>query len=226
MRINGSISSLLRRSGRAAFGRGEISECASASPATPGFALLSTSSLSSARAGIVAATQLGQTGSQSENGTRTPLWLWAGATILPFALTSSVAMCEPNDEARPDVDSKAWSVLGLDSKQKIFFKYEKRIRDKSTLEKVFDYFASVEKEGVRYMVASDLLNAIVATFPSSQSNQERAGSLDGECLPCAGCLDTCMLHVWPHAQQLHERGVHSTSTGHIRTRSIRSIFTE
>ncbi len=60
--------------------------------------------------------------------------------------------------------------------------YEKRIRDNSTLEKIFDYFSNEEKDGVKYLSPLDLLSAIVPTYPPSQSTQERSGSLDGACM--------------------------------------------
>lgn len=101
--------------------------------------------------------------------------------------------------------------------------YEKRIRDFSGLEKVFDYFSSAEKvacdksghvgvgmllgegapaslclwcvcamqDGVKCMTPQDLLAAIVPTYPSSQSDLERAGSLDGE-------TQTCVHDCQPH----------------------------
>jgi hypothetical protein len=64
-------------------------------------------------------------------------------------------------------------------RQRIFFKYEKRIRELSSLEKVFEYFATQEEEGVKYMTKDDLARSLVPTYPPSDSSIERAGSLDG-----------------------------------------------
>ncbi len=38
---------------------------------------------------------------------------------------------------------EGWHLLDLNSRRKVFFKYEKRIRDLSPPDKVFDYFASI-----------------------------------------------------------------------------------
>lgn len=54
-------------------------------------------------------------------------------------------------------------------------------RDKSSLEKVFDYFSSSQDEnGMKTMLPQDLLQAIVPTFPASKSTDIRAGYLEGE----------------------------------------------
>ncbi|KAG1657849.1 hypothetical protein FOA52_002028 [Chlamydomonas sp. UWO 241] len=67
------------------------------------------------------------------------------------------------------------------SQSRVFFNYEKRIRDKSSLDKVFDYFSSSKDEhGIKTMLPQDLLQAIVPTFPPSKSDTIRAGYLDGE----------------------------------------------
>ena len=58
--------------------------------------------------------------------------------------------------------------------------YEKRIRDKSPLDKVYDYFSSVEKDKMKYMHDVDLLRAVVPTYPPIESRTVRTGSLDGE----------------------------------------------
>ncbi|KAJ9523981.1 hypothetical protein QJQ45_022371, partial [Haematococcus lacustris] len=64
--------------------------------------------------------------------------------------------------------------------------YEKRMRENSSLERVFEYFAQHEKDGVRHMTATDMLAALVCTYPASQSLQDRAGSLAGEPAPISG----------------------------------------
>ncbi|GFH12065.1 hypothetical protein HaLaN_07692 [Haematococcus lacustris] len=40
-------------------------------------------------------------------------------------------------------------------------KYEKRMRENSSLEKVFEYFAQHEKDGVRHMTATDMWALLV-----------------------------------------------------------------
>lgn len=101
-------------------------------------------------------------------------------------------------------------LLPLHMRRRIFFKYEKRIREMSSLEKVFDYFASVvapeptlstapaaaasssaetaaaaaapaeQQQLARHMTARDLVRAVVPTYPPIHSDVERAGRLPGE----------------------------------------------
>ncbi|KXZ48149.1 hypothetical protein GPECTOR_30g245 [Gonium pectorale] len=71
-------------------------------------------------------------------------------------------------------------MLPLGTRQRIFFKYEKRVRDKSTLDKVFEYFSSIEKDKLKFLSPVDLLRAVVPTYPPSESSIDRSGSLDGE----------------------------------------------
>lgn len=53
-------------------------------------------------------------------------------------------------------------------------------RDLSTLEKIFEYFATNEKDGQKAMNAQDVVRALVPTYPPVGSTVERAGFLDGE----------------------------------------------
>ena len=55
-------------------------------------------------------------------------------------------------------------------------------RDLSPLERVFEYFATQEREGVKHMLPSDLLRALVPTYPPVWSSSERAGNFDGGCI--------------------------------------------
>ena len=60
-------------------------------------------------------------------------------------------------------------------------RYENRLRDLSTLEKVYDYFATnVDANGRKAMDVRDCVRAVAPTFPASGSAAERAGFLDGE----------------------------------------------
>ncbi|XP_021769392.1 calcium uptake protein, mitochondrial-like [Chenopodium quinoa] len=69
-------------------------------------------------------------------------------------------------------------------RRKVFFKYEKRIRMRSPPEKVFEYFASVQRpEGEILMTPADLMRAVVPVFPPSESGLVRDGSLSGERCP-------------------------------------------
>ncbi|EFJ50876.1 hypothetical protein VOLCADRAFT_103668 [Volvox carteri f. nagariensis] len=71
-------------------------------------------------------------------------------------------------------------LLPLDVRQRIFFKYEKRIRDQSSLGKIFEYFSSQEKDGQEFLTPVDMLCAVVPTYPPSASTLDRLGNLDGE----------------------------------------------
>ncbi|KAL6758001.1 hypothetical protein V8C86DRAFT_2609507, partial [Haematococcus lacustris] len=141
--------------------------------------------------------------SERDNGRR--IGCWAGAAAGVVLLTSGLSLADstkrphqtpfdPNntpsaahhDHQVAGMQSRRWSLLGLEQRRKIFFKYEKRMRENSSLEKVFEYFAQHEKDGVRHMTATDMLAALVCTYPASQSLQDRAGSLAGEPAPISG----------------------------------------
>lgn len=54
------------------------------------------------------------------------------------------------------------------------------MRDKSSRDKVFEYFASVtDKDGNKFMQLPDLLRAVLPTYPPSTTDIERGGSLAG-----------------------------------------------
>lgn len=65
-------------------------------------------------------------------------------------------------------------------KQDVFFSYERRLRTFSPPEKVFDYFASVHKDGRTYMTLSDLVRSLLPLHPAVGSDDTRAGKLHGE----------------------------------------------
>eukprot|EP00882_Tetradesmus_deserticola_P020479 GHRQ01022126.1.p1 GENE.GHRQ01022126.1~~GHRQ01022126.1.p1 ORF type:complete len:497 (+),score=187.27 GHRQ01022126.1:565-2055(+) len=71
-------------------------------------------------------------------------------------------------------------LLPLSMRQRIFFKYEKRIRDLSSLEKIYDYFATHEHGSTKVMTSQDVVRALVPTYPPVGSKVERAGFLNGE----------------------------------------------
>ena len=45
------------------------------------------------------------------------------------------------------ITSQGWNLLSDGMRRRTFFKYEKRVRDLSPPDKVFEYFASEEREG-------------------------------------------------------------------------------
>ncbi|KAJ0090861.1 hypothetical protein Patl1_12512 [Pistacia atlantica] len=82
-------------------------------------------------------------------------------------------------------DYSSTFLFGEAFRRKIFFNYEKRIRLRSSPEKVFEYFASVRSppEGELLMTPADLMRAVVPVFPPSESNYVRDGYLRGERSP-------------------------------------------
>ncbi|PRW57749.1 calcium uptake mitochondrial-like [Chlorella sorokiniana] len=73
--------------------------------------------------------------------------------------------------------------MSLDQRRRMFFKYEKRIRELSPPEKVFEYFASQRDGKVFTMTAGDMMRSVVPVFPPEGSEVVRAGSLPGEPSP-------------------------------------------
>jgi calcium uptake protein 1, mitochondrial len=67
----------------------------------------------------------------------------------------------------------------------MFFKYEKRLREYSTPEKVFEYFATNGRPHVEglFMTASDMMRSVTSLYPSDDSEIIRGGNLPGEPLP-------------------------------------------
>jgi Ca2+-binding EF-hand superfamily protein len=65
-------------------------------------------------------------------------------------------------------------------KQDVFFSYERRLRAFSPPEKVFDYFASIHRDGNTYMTLSDLVRSLLPLHPAVGSGEMRAGKLHGE----------------------------------------------
>ncbi|XP_057849679.1 calcium uptake protein, mitochondrial [Cryptomeria japonica] len=95
-----------------------------------------------------------------------------------------VADCASNEFAdKPSASKKRATgyVLRDSYRQRVFFKYEKRIRMRSSPEKVFEYFASIQgPDGEFLMTPADLMRAVVPVFPPSGSDIIRDGSLRGE----------------------------------------------
>ncbi len=61
-------------------------------------------------------------------------------------VAATLALPQAADMKGDELDeSSHWQILGLTSRRRVFFKYEKRIRELSAPDKVFDYFASVSQ---------------------------------------------------------------------------------
>jgi calcium uptake protein 1, mitochondrial len=121
---------------------------------------------------------------------------WAPVAAGLFAATglTSLAICDATPPPSTDVQIQASTSLDLvkdptqgflldSSKKRYFFKYEKRLREFSTHEKMFEYFSSLEVDGKRCMTASDILRALLAVYPPDGAAWIRSGSLAGEARP-------------------------------------------
>jgi len=94
---------------------------------------------------------------------------------LSAAAMVGVASCE---EAK---DSKPAMFLDQTLRQSFFFMYEKRLRQFSPPEKVFEYFASVTcPDGTKAMMPVDLMRACVPVFAPTGSDNVKQGGLAGE----------------------------------------------
>ncbi|THU50658.1 hypothetical protein C4D60_Mb06t22600 [Musa balbisiana] len=121
-------------------------------------------------------------------GSAIGLWMLTSVSSFPdsslsFA-DSNLERSEPEhpiatDDAKMEKKSK---FLFADSyRRRVFFKYEKRIRMRSSPEKIFEYFASSKNpEGEVCMTPADLMRAVVPVFPPSDSDIVRDGYLRGE----------------------------------------------
>lgn len=125
-------------------------------------------------------------------------WVWslssssssfsAPSAISSFAdWTATKTMMEKDDnppEHAPLRDKQTKYLFRDSYRRRVFFNYEKRMRMRSSPEKVFEYFASVRSpEGEVFMTPADLMRAIVPVFPPSNSNIVREGCLRGEKFP-------------------------------------------
>jgi hypothetical protein len=83
--------------------------------------------------------------------------------------------------AAPSRPPQAWAMLSLDQRRRQFFKYEKRVRELSPPEKVFEYFASGgDARGGFVMSAGDIMRSVVPVYPPLGSDIVRSGRLPGE----------------------------------------------
>lgn len=97
-------------------------------------------------------------------------------------MCAPVALADGKPRLTSDgVEASNRKLLSLDTRRRIFFKYERRIRDMSTLVKTYEYFATqTDATGAKAMDVRDVVRAVVPTYPASDTNVERAGFLDGE----------------------------------------------
>lgn len=76
---------------------------------------------------------------------------------------------------------QAWGVISLEQRRRHFFTYEKRVREMSSAEKSFEYFASLGDMHKGFtMTAGDVMRSVVPVFPPQGSDIVRAGRLPGE----------------------------------------------
>lgn len=117
---------------------------------------------------------------------RSGRWVTAVATLMGgvFSL-GSVAWSEGSEHPPPPHhDAKGWYMMSLNQRRRSFFSYEKRIREFSPPEKVFEYFASQGSIRSGYqMTAGDMMRSVVPVYPPERSDIIRAGSLPGEPSP-------------------------------------------
>ena len=74
--------------------------------------------------------------------------------------------------------------MSLEQRRRQFFKYEKRIRELSSPEKVFEYFSTLGDHNRGFtMTPSDIMRSVVPVYPPEGSDIIRAGSLPGEPSP-------------------------------------------
>ncbi|CAL8172680.1 unnamed protein product [Prunus armeniaca] len=120
-------------------------------------------------------------------GTSIGFSYWSSSYLDPNSFVSFADNCpkEATAWAIGDDQNKAqFSLFGDSYRRRVFFMYEKRIRDQSPPEKVFEYFASVKNPaGEAFMTPADLMRAVVPVFPPSESTRVREGSLRGEKVP-------------------------------------------
>ncbi|DBB15580.1 TPA: hypothetical protein ACH3X3_003794 [Trebouxia sp. C0006] len=111
-------------------------------------------------------------------------YLQSAAVVAAAAAAGCVGTARADEVATIHPEAKSWQILPLSTRQRTFFKYEKRIRDLSGPDKIFEYFATETKEdGSRFMKPENLLSSLVAIYPPEGSSVERAGYLPGERAP-------------------------------------------
>ncbi|XP_065013671.1 calcium uptake protein, mitochondrial-like isoform X1 [Musa acuminata AAA Group] len=121
-------------------------------------------------------------------GSAIGLWMLTSVSSFPdsslsFA-DSNLERSEPEHPIATDdskMEKKSKFLFADSYRRRVFFKYEKRIRLRSSPEKIFEYFASSKNpEGEVCMTPADLMRAVVPVFPPSDSDIVRDGYLRGE----------------------------------------------
>lgn len=106
------------------------------------------------------------------------------------------------ETAQPPKSSDS-HLIPLAKRQRLFFAYEKRMRERTELEKIFTYFSTHSTSDMRrdiastHMLPSDLLRALVATYPASRSSDERGGWMPGE----RKAVQTLTTHANAHSRR-------------------------
>lgn len=109
-------------------------------------------------------------------------WRWgngafavAATVAVSAAALTGFASCEEAEKDSPTM------FLDKTMRQSFFFMYEKRLRQFSQPEKVFEYFSSVTTPGgAKAMMPSDLMRASVPVFSPMGSDNIKQGHLGGE----------------------------------------------
>ena len=88
-------------------------------------------------------------------------------------------------------------MLSIDHRRRAFFKYEKRIRELSPPEKIFEYFASQGDTKTGFlMTPCDMMRSVVPVFPPEGSEIVRAGALPGEPSPRVPQQDSAVFRAF------------------------------
>jgi hypothetical protein len=96
----------------------------------------------------------------------------AAAAAMATSAAADARQTEPSNQPAAsaaeasDGVSAGGKLISLATRQRIFFKYEKRIRDLSSLEKIYDYFATHEKDGMKAMTSQDVVSWHSAAGPN------------------------------------------------------------
>lgn len=124
-----------------------------------------------------------------------PVYRWPGGPAVAALLGASllgggVAAAEAAEaDAAAEVEGEeppggpSWSEAVQQLRRLTFFTYERRLREHSTTEKIFDYFSSIKEGSSKFMTETDLMRSVVPVFPVGE--EVRSGALDGE-RACSG----------------------------------------
>lgn len=104
-------------------------------------------------------------------------WIGLVATCLALGQVKTVISC--NEDFKVGADT--FYILPTRTRQRQFFKYERRLRENSSAEKIFEYFANTRGEkGEPLMTEEDVMRSFCPVYPPSGSKVIRSGSLPGE----------------------------------------------